>query len=120
MNESGPPKRPEWMNLSDEFESAIRRMIVTFVHLEGNLRSVTCGFVGGDREKVLALVSSLDFRKLVSTLPGQIHLITKNTDDIARIKTWASTQSRCRRFEQPTRRNVRRFCESWPNISYRV
>jgi hypothetical protein len=86
--EMSEPERPEWLRLSDEFESAIGRMIVTFAHLEGNLRSVICRLVGGDAKKVLALQSSLDFRKLLPALSAQVHFVTKDSETLARIKAW--------------------------------
>lgn len=61
-------------------------MIVTFAHTEASLRTLIGLLVGGDQKKVLAIVSPLSFRELLSALSAQVAMATQDPAKIQQTK----------------------------------
>jgi hypothetical protein len=91
MAQSSDPSsnRPNWLDLSDVFEAAIGRIIVTFGHLEGGMRFFLYALISGDHKKISALTSTLEFRRLVPAISAQVHIATKDPAHLETIQTWA-------------------------------
>jgi hypothetical protein len=81
---------PDWIANSNEFEASVGRMVVTFAHLEGNLRMLICLLVGGSQTRVHAMLTKLRFRNLIDTLVPQVAMATSNAHRIAAVEEWAT------------------------------